>query len=190
MIPFPNKKYDVIYADPPWDVSFIKRESRPNQKCLPYKTMSLKDIKNLPIQDISEENSVLFLWTTHKFLPKSFEVMKSWGFKYQRTITWDKQNGFCFFGFHQRTEFLLFGYKGKIKLYKKGKAFPTIVSAKSARHSGKPDIFRRMISSYGFGEKYIELFARCKPEGWDVWGDEVDNEIIIPKIYKKGKFFD
>lgn len=170
-IPFPNKKYNVIYADPPWNIKKIKRKSRPNQIEMDYPTMSLDEIKELPVNNITKNNCVLFLWTTHAYLPKAFEVMKSWNFKYQRTITWDKRNGMCLFGFHHRTEFLLFGYKGKIEMYPKRKAFPTIIEAKSKRHSSKPQIFRDLISP--FGDLKIELFAREKTDGWDVWGNEI-----------------
>ena len=142
-----------------------------------YPTMSVKEIKNLPVGKISEENSVLFLWTTHAYLPKAFDVMNAWGFKYQRTITWDKCNGMCLFGFHHRTEFLLFGYRGKIEMYPKRKAFPTMVEAKSKRHSSKPQIFRDLILP--FGNNRIELFAREKTDGWDVWGNEVESDIKL-----------
>jgi len=171
MIPFPDKKYNIIYADPPWDIKKIQRKVRPNQKEMDYTTMKLDEIKNLPVQNISDDNCVLFLWTIQSFLKDAFDVMLSWDFKYQRTITWDKQNGMCLFGFHHRTEFLLFGYKGKIEMYPKRKAFPTLVQAKTDRHSKKPQIFRELISP--FGKTKIELFARQKTEGWDVWGNEL-----------------
>lgn len=176
MIPFPEKKYSVIYADPPWPVKKIVRKVRPNQTAeLDYSTMTLEEIKKLPVKNISEDKSVLFLWTTQAFLPYSFDVMATWGFKYQRVITWDKSNGVCFFGFHHRTEFLLFGYKGRIEMYPHRKAFPTMVQAKSERHSSKPQIFRDLIMP--FGETRIELFAREKTDGWDVWGDEVQTYV-------------
>lgn len=164
MIPVPHvsapKRYSVIYADPPWDVQKISRKVRPNQgPCLDYPTMSLEEIKGLPVRSLAADDVCLFLWTTHTYLPKAFGVMATWGFRYQRTITWDKQNGMCLFGFHYRTEFLLFGYKGKCpEMYPKRPAFPTIVTAKSVRHSAKPSIFRELILP--FGSPRIELFAR------------------------------
>jgi N6-adenosine-specific RNA methylase IME4 len=167
----PNKKYNIIYADPPWDIKKIKRKVRPNQVEMDYPTMKLEDIKNLKVQNLTEENCVLFLWTIQKYLKNAFDVMQEWGFKYQRTITWDKKNGMCLFGFHHRTEFLLFGYKGKLPMYPKRKTFPTLVEAKSKYHSNKPHIFREYIQK--FGDKKIELFARQKVEGWDCWGNEV-----------------
>ena len=175
------KKYDVIYADPPWDVKKIKRKSRPNQVEMDYQTMKLDEICNLPVSGMTKDNAVLFLWTTHAYLPKAFEVMSAWGFKYQRTVTWDKRNGMCLFGFHHRTEFLLFGYKGKIEMYPKRKAFPTMVEAKSEYHSQKPQVFRDLIEP--FGESKIEMFARIKPDGWDVFGNEVENSIDLSEYY-------
>ena len=113
----------------------------------------------------------MFLWTTHAFLERSFDVMKAWGFKYQRCLTWDKANGVCFFGFHHRTELCLFGYRGKIEMYPRRKAIPTVFSGKSARHSAKPDEFYKLVEP--IGERRIDVFARREREGWDVWGNEV-----------------
>ena len=169
--PFPDKKYQIIYADPPWDIKKIKRKVRPNQIEMDYPTMSLDVIKALPVPSISQDNSGCFLWTIQRYLPFAFDVLTAWGFKYQRAITWDKQNGMCFFGFHHRTEFLLFGYKGKIEMYPRRKAFPTMVQCKTDKHSKKPQIFRDLIKP--FGDTRIELFARQKTDGWDVWGNEV-----------------
>jgi len=176
------KKYQIIYADPPWPVEKIKRKVRPNQIKMDYPTMTLTEIRALgiPLQSCMANSCKLFLWATHKYLPIAFDVMKWWGFQYQRTITWDKQNGMCLFGFHHRTEFLLFGYKGKIEMYPKQKAFPTIVVAKSARHSEKPNIFREFIEP--FGEPRLELFARQKADGWDCWGNEVESDINLMEL--------
>lgn len=168
-----TKKYNIIYADPPWEMTKIKRKVRPNQKGFDYPTMKLEEIKNLPIQKLANENCVCFLWTTQKYLKSAFEVMEKWGFKYQRTLTWDKQNGMCLFGFHNRTEFILFGYKGKIEMYPKRKAVPTLfqISSKKLKHSQKPDEIQKAIEV--FGNEKIELFARRTIEGWDCWGNEV-----------------
>ena len=168
---FPNKKYNVIVIDPPWGIKKIQRKVRPNQVAMDYPTMSLDDIKSLPIPNISEENSVCFLWTIHKYLKDAFDVLEGYGFKYQRTITWDKKNGMCLFGFHHRTEFILFGYKGKLEMYPNKKAMPTIITEYCNVHSRKPDIFYEWAET--FGDKRIDLFARRIRNGWEVWGDEV-----------------
>ena len=174
-----TKKYQIIYADPPWEVQKIIRKVRLNQVKMDYATMGLTEIKKLGInlRQYEADDCKLFLWTTHRYLPFAFDVMEAWGFKYQRTITWYKQNGMCLFGFHHRTEFLLFGYRGKIEIYPKQKAFPTIVVAKSKRHSEKPQIFRDLIAP--FGEPRLELFARQKVDSWDCWGDEVESDIEL-----------
>lgn len=179
-------KYQVIYADPPWEVKKIIRKVRPNQVSFEYKTMPLSEIKTLGIENISDDNCWLFLWATHSYLPKAFEVMERWGFKYQRTITWDKNNGLCLFGFHHRTEFLLVGYKGKVEMYPRRKAVPTLfsISSKKLRHSQKPDEIRKSIEV--FGKNRIELFARQKTDGWHVWGNEVESDIDLFSPHNQG----
>ncbi len=174
------RKYNLIVIDPPWPINKIQRRSRPNQhRPLDYKTMDFERIKELPIEQIADDNAVIFLWTIQKFLRLSFELLDAWGFRYQRTLTWDKQNGMCLFGFHHRTEFILFGYKGKLNMYPRQKAVPTLLVNKSGRHSAKPDSFYSMIEH--FGNKRIDVFARNERSGWDVYGDEVNNSITFPK---------
>lgn len=181
------KKYQVIYADPPWEVKKIQRKVRPNQVHFDYETMSIDDIKNMPISNITDDNCVCFIWTTQSYLPHTFEILKAWGFKYQRTITWDKMNGLCLFGFHNRTEFIVFGYKGKIEMYPKRNAIPTLfqISSKGGKHSQKPDQIRKAIEV--FGENRLELFARSRDGffpnheyiGWDVYGNEVEGSVKL-----------
>ncbi len=173
------RKYDLIVIDPPWPINKIQRRVRPNQtKELDYETMDLMAIKALPLKHIADDNCVVFLWTIQKFLPDAFQLFNEWGVRYQRTLTWDKQNGMCLFGFHHRTEFVLFGYKGKLDMYPRQKAVPTVFAEKSTRHSAKPDGFYSMIEH--FGNKRIDLFARKQRLGWDVYGDEVSNSITLP----------
>ena len=165
-------KYSVIYADPPWPVGSMvldKWESPIDDK---YPTMEIEDIISLPVEDIAAENCSLFLWTTHRFLPIAFEVIEAWGFKYHCCITWDKHGGWTQFGFHKRTEFLLFAYKGKIDIDQYGKAIPTLISEPKGRHSKKPDSIRKMIKEKT-KEPRIEMFAREEHDGWKVWGNEV-----------------
>ena len=172
------KKYDLIVIDPAWEVGKIQRKVRPNQKPeLDYITMPFDEIKALPIGEMADTNSVIFLWTIQKWLPKSFELLNAWGFKYQRTLTWDKKNGMCLFGFHHRTEFVLFGYKGKIEMYPKRKTIPTVFDGKSERHSAKPDEFYQLVQ--GLGKNRVDVFARREREGWDVFGNEVNNSIDL-----------
>ena len=183
MIPFPNKKYQIIYADCPWNVSLFSRIVRPSQKPHPYPKMSLKDIKELPVTDLIDKNGChLFLWTTHKWLPKAFEVMEIWGFKYHCCLTWDKTYGFTPFSFMWSTEFCLYGQLPKKWLKPVRFGIKTLITEKPTKHSRKPSIMRKLIVDYCGDLSRIELFARPPKDllfedesykGWDLWGNEV-----------------
>ena len=171
-----DKKYNIIYADPPWEVlRGCEWNSNGKSRPLPYPTMSLKEIKELPVRDISSNNCKLFIWTINKYLPDVFDVIKSWGFKYSTTLLWNKKPMGIGLGgtFTTNTEYLIFAYKGKQNAIKKydGCWF----EQPRGVHSKKPDFFRNLISdTYSKDESKIELFARQKYHGWDVWGDEVN----------------
>lgn len=178
---WPTKKYSIIYADPPWRYgkwgkASIPRSKRhvPQDHVIPYPTMSVDEIKALPVSAIASDNCELYLWTTQKYLPTAFDVIKEWGFKYCQALTWCKtpmgtgQGGvFC-----PTTEFLLLARKGKA--YKTKRIDTTWWNIKrTQKHSKKPEFFRALIDSiYGDCDK-IELFARERFDGWDAWGNEV-----------------
>jgi N6-adenosine-specific RNA methylase IME4 len=171
-VELPEGKYNVIYADPPWPVGSIvmdKWESPINEK---YPTMTIDEIRNLPINDLSAENCSLFLWTTHTYLPDALQLIKEWGFKYHCVITWNKHSGWTQFGFHKMTEFLIYAYKGKMNIDQYGKAIPTLIDENKTHHSKKPDSIRDLIKSKT-PEGRIELFARDKYEGWEAWGNQL-----------------
>ena len=91
-----DKKYSVIYADPPWKYNdrMVMKGVHGNIRGAEsfYPTMSLKDIEQLPVKEITSENSILFMWITMPFLPFIEEVMKAWGFKYKTCgFTWVKK---------------------------------------------------------------------------------------------------
>jgi len=176
-----SKKYNIIYADPPWPMKVIPRKVRPKQLDMPYSVMTYEDICNLPVQNICDDNEChLFLWTTQKWLPKAFYVMECWGFKYNCTITWDKTYGFTPFSFMWSTEFLLYGQlKGKWKRPKGIGKFKTCHQHKPIGHSIKPHLFRQIIMGFCGDLPRIELFARKKILGWDVWGNEVESDIEL-----------
>lgn len=175
MIPFPDKKYNIIYADPPWDVlRGCDWNSNGKSKPLPYPTMDLEEIKNLPVKNISKDNSKLFIWTINKYLPYCFDVIKCWGFKYSTTLLWVKKpRGLGLGGtFTTNAEYLLFASKGKQNANIK---YDTCWwELPRSEHSKKPDLFRNIIAkTYDSNEEKIELFARQKVNGWDAWGNEV-----------------
>ena len=166
------KKYHVIYADPPWPISetqWDKWESRITDK---YPTMTMDEIKGLPVKTIAAENCALFMWTTNTFLHDAFHVLDAWGFKYYCTIVWDKGGGWTQDGFHKNAEFLLFGYKGKMIVEQTGDSIPTVFYEKKQEHSKKPDSIRKLIEDKIIGNR-LEMFARDKYDGWDCWGNEV-----------------
>ena len=165
---FPDKKYKTIVVDPPWDIKLISLKVRPNQKAMPYKTMTLNEIKSLPINDLADEHCHIYLWTTMSYLPKAFDVLQSWGFKYNCLLTWDKTDGFCPFGFKWTTEFCLFAIR-KQPLKKIG--IKTIFRENHTIHSRKPQTFYNIVEKVSY-PPYLDVFGRRLRHGWDVIGND------------------
>ena len=171
-----TKKYDIIYADPPWKYN---DKSCAGNAAQHYSTMSLKDICGLPVKDLASDNCALFLWATYPTLPDAFEVIKAWGFNY-RTLAfqWVKLNrsgqGF-FFGIghwtRSNSEACLLAVKGKPQ--RVDNSISQLVVSPLQRHSQKPAEVRDKIVRLVGDRPRIELFAREKVEGWDCWGNEV-----------------
>jgi N6-adenosine-specific RNA methylase IME4 len=166
-----DKKYRVIYADPPWSYGnqMPKGTTTPSDY---YNTMSTDAICALPVRDITEDNAILFLWTTSPHLRESFDVIDAWGFDYKTSFIWDKVKHNMGHYNSVRHEFLLICVKGSctpdnIQL------FDSVVSIERTEHSVKPEYFREIIDTlYTWGNK-IELFARTNAPGWEVYGNEV-----------------
>lgn len=177
-----SKKYNIIYADPPWRYN----DKNCSGACANhYKTLSLNDLKELRVKDLAAENSVLFLWTTYPMLSEALELIYAWGFKYKSIgFQWIKQNksgqGF-FFGLGRwtrgNTEPCLIATKGKPK--RLANNISQLVFSPLQKHSKKPEIVREKIVELIGDLPRIELFAREKTAGWDVWGNEVQSDIIL-----------
>jgi N6-adenosine-specific RNA methylase IME4 len=167
-------KYKTIVIDPPWDIKPLVRTKvvKNDRRSLDYKTMSVDDIKQFNINEFADDICNIFLWTTQKYLPYSFDILKEWGFKFHCLMTWNKENGFCPMSFRFTEEFVLFGYRGGMKLDKIGKS--TRFFEKRGRHSRKPNIFFEIIKEVS-PEPRVSIFEREKREGFDVWGDEAPN---------------
>lgn len=182
MIKFPNKKYQIIYADPPWLETGGGKITRGAQKH--YNLMKTSDIINLPISNISDSNCHLYLWVTNTFLSDGLKVMKNWGFNYKTTITWVKDRIGLGQYFRGQTEHCLFGVKGMIPyriINNKRQQGVTYFFAPRTKHSAKPQQMRNMILKVSGDLPRIELFARKKEtdlfgendlNGWDTWGNE------------------
>jgi N6-adenosine-specific RNA methylase IME4 len=189
-----NKRYKVIYADPPWEYNNKSPPNYPSKKPATilvnyyYKDMPLKDILNMKedINRIADKDCVLFLWGTTPAIELAFEVMKFWGFRYKTMLTWeklDKDN--LGYWFKTSTEHLLVGIKGNIKSFRCKER--NIYHSKKQEHSQKPAYFRRLIENLNINPK-IELFARNRFEGWDAWGNEAPNDCQLKlKEGEKGK---
>ncbi len=191
MLELPNKKYKIIYADPPWAYN----ESGSGNRVVhsKYSTMQIEELENLQIKGISDENCILFLWVTFPRLEEGLRLIKNWGFKYCGLgFVWIKENKksnslFWGMGYYtrQNAEVCLIGRKGKLKPLVHN--IHSIVNSKIREHSRKPDIIRKHIVDICGDLQRIELFAREKTQGWDVWGDEAPTETQnILKITKKG----
>ena len=176
------KKYQIIYADPPWHYR-DKSKSHGGGAESHYPTMSTGEICNLEIP--TQDNSVLLLWVTHPQLEEAFKVIKAWGFIYKTcAFTWIKltDRNIPLMGMGRYTrgnpELLLLATRGEgLKRINKGlrndQYFPR------REHSRKPSEFRDLIIKL-FGDlPRIELFARRKVEGWDCWGNEVESDIEL-----------
>lgn len=196
---FPNKKYQIIYADPPWSFSDRIRSSKKiNGKYQQYNpnttigkgkyksVMSEKDIKNLPVALLSDNDCVLFLWTTDAHLPLAIEVMNYWELPYKTIgFVWNKKEKsgkqVCYYGkwTMKGTELCLLGAKGKANSLIQSHKIKQLVEATRDRtkHSVKPDEVRKRIVQLMGNLPRIELFAREHIQGWDVWGDEAPDKI-------------
>ena len=177
MIPFPNKKYQIIYADPPWkQTKGGLRECRPNQKRgLDYQTLNLNDIRDIVDKTPKTKIHTLFLWTIDKYLHKAEELFKD--YKLHARFVWDKGNGIApAFTVRYSHEYLLWLYKPKmisIPKNQRGK-YLTILRERATTHSRKPYVARKMIEDLYPVQLKIELFARERFLGWDAWGNETD----------------
>lgn len=179
-----RKKYQIIYADPPWDSNsqFGRDKKRGNEQHYPL--MTLEDIKRLPVNSISDDNCVLFLWVVDTQLFDAKEVIEAWGFEYKTVgFTWNKltTTGKDHFGVGMWTrknpEMCLLATKGKPK--RVSASVRQMQHHKKREHSRKPDRIRDDIVSLCGDLPRIELFAREKTPGWDVWGNEVESDIVL-----------
>lgn len=176
-----KNKYNIIYADPPWQYSCWSKKTENGRTAESYyNTMKFKDICNLPIKNISEDNSVLCLWVTYPFLDKGIELIKKWNFEYKTCLfTWVKMNKikqtpFVGMGYYTRAnaEICLLGVK-KNKLKVQSRKVQQVILSKIEEHSKKPNEARVRIEELFGDVKRIELFARQEKDGWDCWGNEV-----------------
>jgi len=178
------KKYQIIYADPPWSFNFRQRKGLSDEaKGRLYDTMSSDGICNLPIRQLADDDCVLFLWVMNSELPLALRVIADWGFTYKTVaFTWVKttRNTYHFGGGNwtrSNPELCLLATKGHIS--RRSASVRNLIISPLREHSRKPDEVRDYIVSLVGDLPRIELFARQKVEGWDCWGNEVESDIDL-----------
>jgi len=162
-------KYEVIVVDPPWkyQISTVY-DTKGFRGITDYPTMSVEEIKKIKIP--AADNCVLWLWTTHRFMRYAFELLDEWGFQEKAILTWVKNKMGIGRWLRSKSEFCIMAIKGKPTINLTNQT--TVLNAKNTGHSIKPDEFYEMVEKLCIGRK-VDIFARKKRDGWDVWGDEV-----------------
>jgi len=171
-VPLPEGKYRTIVVDPPWPIEKILCKVRPNQIVMDYPTMTIEEIKALPISNLAMDDGChLYLWTIQKYLPISFEVLRGWGFTYIFTMIWHKKGGFQPFNLPQyNCEFVLFGKKGSLP-FLETKDFFTCFEGERRQHSRKPQGFYDLVSRVS-PEPRLDYFSREEKKGFTSYGNE------------------
>lgn len=168
-----TKKYRTILADPPWSLHQGGRRGA----AMHYELMSLESIKAMPVADLAEEDAHLYLWTPNNIIPEALQVVRAWGFTYRNMLVWGKPKLGLENYIRTSHESLIFSTRGKAPV--KFHAQPSFMFCAQQEHSHKPEeqfaIIQRLSE-----EPYLELFARRRTLGWDVWGKEIDSDIVIP----------
>ncbi len=182
------KKYGIIYADPPWHYRVYSKKGAGRSAESHYPTMTIEEIQALPVSELADKDCALFMWITFPLLKESLSVLSAWGFKFKTiAFVWIKQNRksdslFWGMGYWTRAnaEFCVLATKGKPK--RMAKNVHQVIVSHIEEHSKKPDEARRRIVRLMGDLPRIELFARQKSAGWDVWGNEVESDIILGGI--------
>ncbi len=176
-------KFATVLADPPWQFQNRTGKMAPEHKRLSrYPTMTLQEIKDLPVEAIVEDTAHLYLWVPNALLAEGLQVMEHWGFTYKTNLIWYKirkdggpdRRGVGFY-FRNVTEMILFGVRGKgARTLQPGRSQENIISSRKREHSRKPDEQYEIIEACSWGPR-IELFARGQRDGWFSWGNQAED---------------
>ena len=193
--PLPNGKFQIIYADPPWDYggkmqfdkTCIKSENVGFEKdifisaaAFKYPTLKLKELMELKVSSIAAENCLLFMWTTGPQMENALKLGSAWGFEYKTVaFVWDKMVHNPGRYTLSQTEFVLVFKKGKIPTPRGARNIKQLLSSHRGEHSEKPKEIKAKISEMFPTQRKIELFARENYIGWDSWGLETPDSTII-----------
>lgn len=186
----PDRRYSIIYCDPPWhyngkmqyDLTSIKHKNPDWQRdifissaCFKYPTLKTTELMKIPVQLISEDDSLLFMWSTNPHLDQAITLGKAWGFEYKTVaFVWNKMQhnpgqytmSYC--------ELCLLFKRGRIPRPRGARNMKQILECPRGQHSEKPEEISDRIVKMFPTKSRIELFARRRREGWDSWGLEID----------------
>jgi len=168
-----RKRYATLLIDPPWNVNQRGRYGAINH----YDLMSVEKIKAMPIKELATENSHCWLWVTNNTMKYGFDLLEAWGFTPRSIFTWIKLHMGLGNYLRNCTEHVLLGTRGKAPVLCKNQINYGIFPIQD--HSHKPEEIHKIVERTSPGP-YLELFARRRQPGWDVWGNEIDSDIIIP----------
>ena len=187
-------KYNIICADPPWDMTYVKELENGYNVCdLPYLTMNNNDIMSLPVKYIVASDAILFLWLIDSRIPILCKLIESWGFQHKTVdFVWHKalldgtsQNPTLGTYTRKSCEFCFIGTRGKcLAVHHTQNQLQQYLPLAETTHSQKPTVIRDMIVKMCGDLPRIELFARRKVGGWDCWGNEVENDIDLIELGK------
>jgi N6-adenosine-specific RNA methylase IME4 len=185
-----HEPFRTVLADPPWRFQNRTGKMAPEHLRLArYPTMTLDEIKALPVGEVADDRSHLYLWVPNALMPDGLAVMESWGFAYKSNIVWFKTRrdggpdgrGVGFY-FRNVTELVLFGIRGKDnRTLPPGRRQVNLIAERKREHSRKPDALYDVIESCSPGPR-LELFARERRDGWHAWGNEVVDDESLPAV--------
>ena len=186
-----GQKFSTVLADPPWQFKNRTGKIAPEHKRLNrYSTMTLEEIKSLPVSAVTAEKAHLYLWVPNALLREGLDTMERWGFIYKSNLVWQKVRkdgepdgrGVGFY-FRNTTELILFGVKGKgFRTLQPGRSQVNVIKSRKREHSRKPDEQYPIIEACS-PAPYLELFGRGQRNGWRTWGKEAENYEINWKTY-------
>ncbi len=186
--------YATVLADPPWRFQNRTGKMAPeHQRLLRYPTLTLEEIRAIPVGRVLAPTAHLYLWVPNALLAEGLEVMRGWGFTYETNLVWYKVRrdggpGGRGVGFYFRnvTELVLFGIRGPMRTLQPGRTQTNIMISQKREHSRKPDHIYSIVETCSPGP-YLELFARFRRPGWDQWGNEdVEENSLNGVALRKG----
>jgi len=187
-----RRKFSTILADPPWQFQNRTGKMAPEHKRLSrYTTLTLEEIKNIPVQRVLKDKAHLYLWVPNALLSHGLEVLEAWGFEYKTNLIWYKvrkdggpdRRGVGFY-FRNVTEMILFGIRGKnARTLQQGRRQENIIVKRKREHSRKPDEQYELIEACSWGP-FLEMFARGSRKNWYCWGNQASDYYPEWKTYK------